>query len=189
MEMNESRKQFFEALQRYVWSGFYNADQVFEMIVENCEVDLEEPLLRLMVSKMFKAKSADQTVWPEETDCDVLDQAFAYLDSQGIIALHNAGYTMSDGLDDVDEVFEERGRSHVKGYCFYHWQDVEAAIAGGGLWIAFGGLNEDSMQKMTVGNLVKDVLETHGFVVEWNGDPETRLYIPNFDWKRRRSSR
>ncbi|MFB2981849.1 hypothetical protein [Microseira sp. BLCC-F43] len=49
------------------------------------------------------------------------------------IVLHNAGYTMTDGFSDVDGVIYERDRENVKGYCFYHWQNLEGAVKGDGL--------------------------------------------------------
>lgn len=43
-------------------------------------------------------------------------------------------------------------------------------------------------QKAEIGRLVKDTLERHGFVVAWNGGADTRLEIPDLDWKRRTKS-
>jgi len=80
----------------------------------------------------------------------------------------------------------ERGRSGIRGYCFYHGQDVERAVNGGGLWIAFGDLDAIPEQKSLMGRQIKACLERHGLKVEWNGDPERRLAIPKLDWKRRR---
>jgi hypothetical protein len=92
---------------------------------------------------------------------------------------------MSDGISDVSEALHERGRTGIKCYCFYHGQDVERAVAGGGLLIAFGDLDDDKSKKAKVGGLVRDVLEEFGFAIDWNGDTETRLNIPALDWKRR----
>jgi hypothetical protein len=114
-----------------------------------------------------------------------LDAAFSSLNGIGIIALGNAGYEMSDGLSDVGEALHKKGGAAVKGYCFYHGQDVERAVDGLGLYIAFGDLNNDKVTKIEIGHIVKQMLESKGFVVDWNGQSETRLKIPQFDWKRR----
>jgi hypothetical protein len=119
------------------------------------------------------------------TDCDRLDQAFAAMNASGIIALHNAGMTMSDGISDVAEVLHQSNRAKIRGYCFYHGQDLERAVEGAGLTLAFGDLDDDSAAKARIGNEVKKVLECHGFALEWNGDPEKRIEIPGIDWKRR----
>ena len=94
---------------------------------------------------------------------------------------------MSDGLGDVGEVLEQRDRANVKGYCFYHSQDLDRAMSGGGLMLAFGDLDDDKHAKVEIGRIVKAALEAHGFAIEWNGDSETRLDIPSIDWKRRRA--
>ena len=77
--------------------------------------------------------------------CDHRQLARDQLEAAGIIALHNAGYTMSDGLDDVGEVYERRKAKGLasRGYCFYHGQDVERAIVGGGLFLAFGDMRDE----------------------------------------------
>src|SRR5215831_5415886 len=55
-----------------------------------------------------------------------------------------------------------------------------------GLLLAFGAINEGTASETAeIGHLVKDTLERHDLVVAWNDDPETRLEIPEIDWKRR----
>lgn len=155
------------------------------MIDDILEEDADEDMLRRAVDEEFEKKAAAEATWPAETDCDRLDRTFEKLNDEGIIALHNAGYTMSDGLSDVGEVLSEYGRHGIRGYCFYHGQDLERAVNGGGLMLAFGDLDSDAKQKIAIGQFVKQALEDQGFVIEWNGDPESRLNIPNLDWKRR----
>ena len=185
--MNETDEYILNSIKTWVWSGFYDPDEVDAMIDDILEDDADEAMLRAAVAPEFDKKIAEEESWPDTTDCDRLDQAFAKLNSRGIIALHNAGYTISDGISDVTEVLHERGRTGTKGYCFYHGQDLERAVAGVGLMIAFGDLDDDKLKKTEVGHLVKDVLQESGFTVEWNGDPETRLNLPKLDWKRRRA--
>lgn len=185
--MNDTDKYVLDAIKAWVWSGFYGPDEVGQMIDDILEGDADEAFLRSTVELEFEKKAVAEVSWPSETDCDRLDQAFKELNSRGVIAMHNSGYTMSDGLNEVGEVLHERGQRNVKGYCFYDGQDVERVIAGGGLWLAFGNLDDDKAKKAEIGNLVKETLESHHFVVEWGDDPETRLGIPHFDWKRRRS--
>ena len=145
----------------------------------------DEALLRAAVRPEFQKKTVAEASWPSTTDCDRLDQAFAELNARWIIALQNAGYTMSDGLSDVSEALRKGGRKGVVGYCFYHGQDLERAVAGGGLMLAFGDLHDERSKRAEIGRCVRDVLESHGLTVQWNGDSEKRLSIPNIDWKRR----
>lgn len=183
--MSETDEYILDTIKIWVWSGFYSPSDVEEMIADVLEDDADEAFLRASVRPEFEKKVAEETDWSGRTDCDRLDEAFEELNALGIIALHNAGYTMSDGHSDVSEVLHERGRGDVRGYCFYHGQDVERALAGKGLMIAFGDLDDDQGAKTQIGHSVKAVLEGRGFLVEWNGDPETRLNIATIDWKRR----
>lgn len=118
------------------------------------------------------------------TDCDRLDEAFQALEGRGILALQNAGYTMSDGHDDAREVLiHEPGR--YQGYCFYHGQDLERAVEGRGLMIAFGHAEGDVPDKVKVGLAVKEELERVGFATEWDGTADRRINVPGIRWERR----
>jgi hypothetical protein len=174
-----------EKIKVFVWSGFYSPQDVDQMISDLLEKDADEEMLRSAVEPEFKKKAIAESGWPLVTDCDQLDFAFEELNSNGVVALQNAGYTQSDGIEDSFQVIRERGRDHCRGYCFYHGQDLERVVNGEGLWIAFGDLDQNDTVKTAVGTLVKEAVESFGFKVEWNGNPERRLQIPKFDWKRR----
>lgn len=92
---------------------------------------------------------------------------------------------MSEGIGDVGEELDRRGRAGGRGYCFYHGQDLDRAVSGGGLMLAFGVLDDDKAAKTEIGRLVETSLESEGFRTDWNGDPETRINIPDIDSKRR----
>lgn len=183
--MNDTEQYILDSIRTWVWSGFYTPEEVDERITDILEDDADEAMLRAAVAPEYARKEKAEASWPARTDCDRLDDAFESLNASGVIALHNAGYTMSDGLAEVSEELHQRGRHGVKGYCFYHEQDVERAVSGEGLNIAFGALNDDAGAKAEAGGLVRDELKLQGIHVEWNGDPEERLLLPAFDWKRR----
>ena len=183
--MSESTEYILGLIKTHVWSGFYSEADVYRMIEDVLDEDADEALLRAAVLPEFRRKRQAEAAWPAMTDCDRLDDAFAELNGGGVIALHNTGMTMSDGRDEVGQALHERGRSGIKGYCFYHGQDLERAVNGSGLLIAFGDLDAITEQKKAIGEQVKACLERHGFEVEWDGDPEERLAIPRLDWKRR----
>jgi hypothetical protein len=174
-----------KAIRTWVWCGFYSPHEVEDIVGDLLEGDTDEAMVRAAISREFDAKAVAERSWPERTDCDRLDEAFAALNQCGVIALHNAGFTMSDGITEVAEVLHRQGRDRTIGYCFYHGQDVERVVAGDGLTIAFGALDDSGSIKQKIGSSVKETLERHGFAVAWNGNAETRLNIPAFDWKRR----
>jgi hypothetical protein len=92
---------------------------------------------------------------------------------------------MSDGYPEIAEVVANAPANHYHGYCSYHGQDVEGALAGHGLWIAFGALNDDERRGVAVGNAVAEGLREAGFGVAWDGSISKRISIPKFSWQRR----
>lgn len=102
---------------------------------------------------------------------DAVDRAFADLNGRGIVALQDAGSTMSDGWAAAREA--AAGRDDVRGAVFYHRQDLERALAGGGLLLAFGDLTGDD--DLAIGNEVRAALESHGLPVEWTGSAGDRI--------------
>ena len=184
--MNYTTRYILDAIQSHVWSGFDSPADVHRLIDDLLEGDADEALLRAAVGPEFARKAAAEATWPPTTDCDRLDAAFETLNAHGIIALQNAGYTMSDGLTEVAEALHRRGsRAGVQGYCFYHGQDLERVVKGESLMLAFGSLDDDKGHKLAVGQRVREVLESGGFTVQWDGDSETRLNLPGLDWRRR----
>lgn len=183
--MGDTDNYILDRIHIWVWSGFYSPAEVDERIDDILEEDADEAMLRAAVGPEFAKKAAAEASWPLVTDCNKLDQAFHELNRTGIIALHNAGYTQSDGFSDVVEVFHDRGKTGVRGYCFYHGQDVERAVNGQGLTIAYGDLDDDQAKAAEIGHAIKATLERHGLTVEWNGDSNVRLELPTIEWKRR----
>jgi len=183
--MNDTDQYILDSIRTWVWSGFYSPAEVDQNIDDILEPDADEAMLRAAVLPEFEKKAAAEASWPEQTDCDRLDDAFEELNAAGIIALHNAGYTMSDGHEDVGEELHRRGGKGIRGYCFYHGQDLERAVQGEGLMLAFGDLDAEDAQKVVIGREVKQALERAGLSVNWIGDANTRLALPNLDWKRR----
>lgn len=178
-----------ESVRQHVWSGFYDADDIVEIIdeafFEPGEVDID--WLRACIAEEFQRKRDAEGRWEPITDCDRLDQAFEALNEQGILALQNAGYTLSDGLDDVTQRYHERGAecSGVVGYCYYHGQDLEHVLADGTMCLAFGDINGDDTKGVEVGRAIVVVLLRHGFKVEWPELIDVRIQLLGVNWQRR----
>ena len=183
--MNESEQYIANAIHTWVWSGFYSLADIHTMIDDIIEPDADEHMLANFAESELKAKLEAEASWSPVTDCDRLNAAFAVLETAGIIALHNAGYTMSEGRTEVAETLATTDQREMRGYCFYHGQDVERAIGGDGLTLAFGDLTDTREGAVAIGNTIKEELACQGFVVEWDGSPERRINIPKIDWQRR----
>lgn len=183
--MNEYEQDLADEIRIRVWSGFHSLPDVLEMLEDCDDDDADKQMLEEVAKSEFQAKREAEATWPPVTDCMRLDAAFEALNEMGIIALHYAGYTMSDGLDDVGEALSEADRDKVKGYCFYHAQDVARALDGYGLLLAYGDLADTASGKRAIGELVKVELERQGLEVKWDGDEEQRIDLPSVVWQRR----
>jgi hypothetical protein len=150
-----------------------------ELVAEEVEAAVDEA-----IAKHAEAKRS----WPEVTDCDRLDKAFDAIKERGIIALQNTGYTQSDGYDDFREVYRASpDKAAIIGYCFYHGQDLERAVAGDGLVLAFGPVDgrQEQAKGPAIGRLIVEELKHAGFEVVWDGTFDHRIQIPRFEWKKR----
>jgi len=183
--MNEKEEYIINVIKNWVWSGFYTQSDIREMIYDILEKDCDEKIIFASVGPEMQKKINAEKDWPKITDYDKLHQVFYELHEHGICALHNAGYTMSDGYSDVSEVVAGAPEGHYHGYCFYHGQDLERALDGGGLMIAFGDLNDDEVKGLNVGNTVVEKLNEAGFNIEWDRTLDSRINIPTFNWQKR----
>ncbi|MDL5032045.1 hypothetical protein QRD43_09000 [Pelomonas sp. APW6] len=173
-----------------VRGGFEDRDRIVEILTEEMYEpgELDADVVASAVEAAVARHALDQQSWPAVTDCDRLDAVFSSLEGKGLIALQFAGHTQSDGFDDVSEVYQDHpDRAAVIGYCFYHSQDLERAVRGEGLYLAFGSMDasETSTGGAQVGALIAAELRAAGFEVRWNGSVDQRIFVPSIDWKRR----
>jgi hypothetical protein len=173
-----------------VRGGFEERARIIEILCEEMyepgELDGAEVVAA--VDAAFTALTQDKATWPTTTDCDRLDGAFAALNARGIIALQNAGYTQSDGYDDIRESYHEHSdRDAIIGYCFYHGQDLERAVHDEGLYLAFGPMDskKEEAEGPRIGAMIVEELTRAGLAAKWNGTFAQRIFIPAIDWKRR----
>jgi Domain of unknown function (DUF6891) len=184
------RAEALDALPYYVWSGYLDPDEVFEYILNDLFLDADEEdeaWLRSAVKREFRRKRVAERDWPEVTSCDRLDRAFEALAERNVLARHRAGLTQQDGLAVVESLYEEAGgtASDFTGYCFYTTQDMEHAMEGPGLWLAFGHFSGDPEKGVAVGRAIREVIESYGFPVAWDGTIDSRLFLSDFQWQRR----
>src|SRR6266498_4897800 len=193
--MDDRREEARDSIRYRVWSGYYDADEVFDSILDDVLFDSDDDddkWLRAAIRREFQKKRKAEQNWPTITSCDHLDQVFESLRSRGVLTRHRCGLTIQDGLDVIDGLYAEAGgkRSGLSGYCFYHLQDMEGAMWGEvGLWLAFGSFPPSRKHAVEVGQLVRKEFERAGFTVEWDGTAENRLLLKGFRWQRRSPER
>ena len=175
-----------------VRTGAHDRDRLIEIFTEEMYEpgELDAGAVAAEVDAQFAAHAEEQKDYPETTDCDRLDAAFAALNARGVVALQNAGETQSDGFEESRRVGRARidaGGERPVGYCFYHGQDLERAAAGGPLYLAFGPsrASEERTVGVEIGEMIREELERAGLTVEWDGTFNARICLPDLNWQKR----
>lgn len=191
--MTENEAFIYESIENQVRMGFLSLDEIKDNILEEIEDnefenEISEDWAINQIETEWQSRFDESKTWEHPTDTDRLITAFDDLCDNNIIALHNAGYTTSDGEYEVVEVERELRKHNIvsDGYCFYHEQDLSRAIAkeDPSLYIAFQKVdNEDDNITIAVGKKVVEILKKHQFKVDWNESPTTKIHIPNFKWE------
>lgn len=98
---------------------------------------------------------------------DLVGDAFAKLESQGIFARQNFWCCQNCGTHDIPDGHE--------GYAFYHAQGYDRLLEGGDLILYYG--TEDGEGAKAIGERVAEALQSVGLEVEWDGDPSEAICV------------
>lgn len=191
--MTENEEFIYESIFNQVRMGFLSILEIKENIIEEIqdngfEEEISAKWAYETIEEEYNKLKLESESWEKPTDTEKLIEAFDELCKKNIIALHNAGYTTSDGEYEVVEVERRLRENQVisDGYCFYHEQDLARAISleNPSLYIAFQKVNNsDDKVTLRIGQEVVKVLTDTGFEVEWNEDVSSKILIPNFRWQ------
>jgi len=156
-------------------------------LADEADPNVLRPHAEQCTAETLVALTEEQRSWPEQTDCDRLDVAFARLESAGILARQDFSCCQNCGHGEMWALLQEalaQGRS-ARGYTFYHQQDTESAVEGYGLCLAWGATEAGDDALASVGHEVVAVLRAEGLRVGWDGSTKRRISL-SLDWKRRR---
>ena len=184
-----------EDIQARLRTDIYAGDQTWYEIREACQDMAKDLLYQDLISeeqvvpkaaslekfakRVWDQKLQEEKSWPDVTDFERLDSVFERLLSLRIVALHKAGFTMSDGLYDVSEYAENNPEGQYLGYCFYHGQDTARAVEGEPLFLAFGDLSsDDDARRRKFADIIVRELKAEGFKPRWDGDVQKRIELP-----------
>jgi hypothetical protein len=180
-----------QCIRPLVWGGFETRDDIFEA----AHTHLGEPKLKPAEIKWIKAeierqwseKKKAEATWPATTDFDRLDAVFMALDTSGILALHNAGNTQSDAHGDAGQLWHDRGgrTSGLRGYVYYHGQDLERVVSDGQLYIGFGIFEGSNAAPIEIARQAGTALTKAGFTVKIPANADERILMTGIDWKKR----
>jgi len=191
--MTENEEFIYESIFNQIRMGFHSIEDIKESVIEEIEDNrFEEEISNEWafetIEKEHNKLVAESKKWEQPTDTDRLFEAFDELCKNNIIALHNAGFTTSDGEYEVVEVERSLRENNIisDGYCFYHEQDLAGAICtkNPSLTIAFQKVdNSNDEVTLEVGKKVVNVLKEKGFEIEWDENPKVKIVILNFKWQ------
>ncbi len=120
------------------------------------------------------------------TDCDRLDEAFAALNRQGIVARQDFSCCNKCGFTEIWGEVEEEKHRPVEGYVFYHLQGTELAIESGRLLMAYGCVEDDPVAFHQVANKIVAELRRVGLNASWRGTAGDPILVEGMTWRRRR---
>ncbi len=189
--MTENEEYILDHFLIDIKSGFESLEDIIESTIEiveeeGWESEISETWIRENVTRQYNKNLEKSKTWEHPTDTEKLHQAFDNLCRENIIALHNAGYTQSEAVYDVQEIWSDAEDNGMKpvGYCYYHGQDLERVIEDNELMIDFYGAKPNNdKEAILIGRKVVAALENAGLTVEWNNTASSRIRVLNFNWQ------
>ena len=154
-------------------SGFFNSEEIFE-ILEDQFIDEELDFSKYSISlNNFSNENFSK-----------LENAFSRLASEKIVAIHNCGYDVSEGVNDAFELYVhlQNNKFLAEGFCFYTFEDIEESIYDNNLKITFGDFENNEEKALEIGKLVFKYLEEENFTINWDETINNQIEINPFEW-------
>ena len=190
-ETSDQIDELRDQIRRDVASAFYDEDMILKNAADAFADDLDADVLRTQAQQFLRealrAQSQASRHWPDVTDCDRLDAAFAELEAAGIVCRQNFTCCGTCGSAEIwDEIVaaEEDGL-RARGYAFYHIQDTDAAVDGGGVFLSYGACDDGEAAAIAIGRAIVAEISAHGLTVEWDGSWDRKIQVA-LKWQRRR---
>ena len=187
----EALKDLQGYIERDVAGGFRPEDEIatnaIEVLADEYDAaDLTPHAIR-MTREFIAAHKQEQASWPQRTDCDRLDSAFEALERTGVVCRQDFSCCGTCGAGEIQDEMDKVAKSgtRVRGYAFYHMQDTESAVEGGGLYLNYGAILEGEEAAVGIGQEIAASLKQQGLKVDWDETWAKRIGVRR-DWKRRR---
>lgn len=184
--------ELHEFVRLHVAAGYASADEIVDAALDSFVDALGDPAAiraaaATLAEQAIAAHHTNQAAWPECTDCDRLDAAFAELEGAGIVARQHFSCCATCGVEEIHDEIHDASRQGrpPRGFTFFHIQDTEHAVAGESLYLSYGSANRDKAEALAIGQEVVETLSRHGLEPRWNGRFAHRIALPVV-WQRRR---
>lgn len=179
------REELEERVRELVHGGYGTVADITESAEDYLVCDGVHPVTlaqaRQLVERVWLERVEEQRHWPEVTDPDRLERAFAVLDRRGITARENFACCRSCGTGEI----RGEGREDARGFVFFHVQGTDGVVAGHRLMLYYGGFDKSAETTAAVGREVAAVLGEAGLTVEWDGSPDRAIELTGLDWRKR----
>ena len=154
-------------------SGFYSVDDIIEILEDQFieeDIDFSEFGISLIDSSNHNFSK--------------LENAFTQISKEGIVAIHNCGYDIEEGVSDAFELHVHllNNKFEAQGFCFYTFEDVEDAIFDSNLKITFGDFENNEEKALEIGKTVSKCLKDEGFTIIWDETVNNQIEINPFEW-------
>ena len=154
-------------------SGFFSKSEIIE-IMEDQFIEEEIDFSDFDVSKNTSSNE----------NFSRLEDVFASLKDEKIVAIHNCGFDIEEGVADAFELFVHlhNNKFTAEGFCFYTFDDVEEAIWEEKLKITFGDFENDEAKALEIGKTVSKYLKEADFSINWDETINNQIEINPFRW-------
>lgn len=185
----ELKEEIIETLNFTVNSGYYSEEEIRTLCTEYLdELVQDEDLPSLSQEDITKLIDEIRSFYTNSsgTNYSRLREVFDQLNRERVIAVDYAGFDMSEGHEDVGEVFQFMKENNIprNGYCFFHQQDIERSMDPTlkNLLLAFHSTDGDEEVALAVGQRIEALLGAAGFSVLWDHTLDQRICIQDFQW-------
>ncbi|MDH6229146.1 hypothetical protein M2169_006202 [Streptomyces sp. MJP52] len=186
LELAEDELTELERRVREVLAGGYAtraelAEIAEEYLVTKDRRPVSKEQAAALADRLWLERVAEQATWEGETDPERLTRAFAALQESGITARENFTCCRTCGQAEIGA----EGGPDARGFVYFHTQCTDAAAAGHGLTLLYGGFDGSRGTTAAIGREVVAALEAVGLPVEWDHDPDRAITVTPLDWRRR----
>ena len=154
-------------------SGFFNIDEIQEILEDQfIEEDIDFSRFNISLNDF------------DNVNFNKLECAFNSLVEKDILAVHNCGFDIGEGVADAFElqVHLLNNKFNPVGFCFYTFEDVEEAIWDNKLKITFGDFENNEKKALEIGEIAAESLKSEGFSIIWDGTVNSQIEINPFKW-------
>ncbi|MFF7213646.1 DUF6891 domain-containing protein [Streptomyces sp. NPDC008238] len=186
LKLDDHERAMLEARVREVLVGGYATRAELAEVAEKFPVPgrrrpVSHEQARELADRMWLERVAEQAHWTGETDPERLTAAFAALEAAGVSAREHVTGPLPSGGARTGAA----GAPGVRGFVHFHPGCTDAAAAGRGLPLFYGGFDGSSGTTAAIGREVVAALTAAGLPWEWDGEPDSVITVTPLDWRKR----